>query len=150
MAVPKELGPVEYVVIHFENGKFDGQGLLELVDLQQAGTIRVLDLVFIRRAMDGALTFLDYEDLDAMVDLEGAEPESVLVSLLSESDARKLAEDLEPGHAIGVVVFEDTWAIALQEAVGRAGGQIVEASRVPKDAVDAALAYAAEQEEVVG
>jgi hypothetical protein len=147
VGIPTELGPVEYLVIGFENGKFDGSALAELGTLQERGIIRVLDMMFVSRNDDGSIVWMDYDDADGM---DAGVIGSDLVSLLSEDDANELAVDLEPGQAIGVLVFEDTWALKLQERLGAAGGRLLEASRVPKDAVDAALAYAAQESEEVG
>lgn len=150
MAVPTELGPVEYIVVKFENGKFEGNALKELVSLQERGIIRVLDLMFISRDADGQVAWLDYDGLVPEGELvAGIFPEE-MVGLLSERDVDELALGLEPGEALGVLVFEDTWATDLQAAMRGAGGRLVEASRVPKDAVDAALAYVEQQMEEVG
>lgn len=147
MGIPTELGPVEYIVIGFENGKFDGSAAAEVASLQEQGIIRVLDMMFISRNEDGSISWIDY---DGATDLEVGVVDSDLVSLLSEDDANELAVDLQPGQAIAVLVFEDTWAVRLQERLAAAGGQLLEASRIPKEAVDAAIAYAVEEIEEVG
>jgi len=146
MAIPTELGPVEYVVVEFENGQFDGSGLQELARLQDEGIIRVLDLMFISKDADGGVQWLDYDGLtEAGAELGVISADQL--ALLSEGDAQELAADLEPGDAIAVLVFEDTWALRLQQAVGKAGGRLAEASRVPREAIEAALAYAGEIEQ---
>ena len=150
MGIPTALGPVEYIVIHFENGKFDGSAIEELVSLQDQGIIRVLDLMFVHRGGDGSITWLDYDAADSAAGLEVGVLGGDLVALLSEDDALSLGADLEPGEAIAVLVFEDTWAVTLQSKLSGAGGRLIEASRVPKDTVDAALAFAAEESEEVG
>ena len=147
MGIPTELGPVEYLVIGFENGKFDGSAMVEIASLQEQGIIRVLDLMFINRNEDGSISWIDYDGAD---DLAVGVIGSDLVGLLSEDDASELAVDLLPGQAIAVLVFEDTWALRLQERLAAAGGQLLEASRIPREAVDAALAYAAQEIEEVG
>ena len=150
MGIPAELGPVEYIVVEFENGTFDGSALAELASLQDRGVIRVLDLLFIHREQDGAVAWLDYDGVAPDGDLEVGSLGADMVELLSEADAAELGADLAPGQALAVLVFEDTWAVTLQQRLGNAGGRLVEASRVPKDAVDAALAYAAQETEEVG
>ena len=44
-----ETGPVDYLVVEFPGNRMKGEALARLVDLVDAGTIRVLDLVFVRR-----------------------------------------------------------------------------------------------------
>ena len=149
MAIPTELGPVEYIVVHFENAVFDGSGLAELVSLQDRGIIRVLDLMVVSRGEDGSLAWIDYDSAAASGIDAGFITED-LVGILSEEDALSLAVDLPPGEALAILVFEDTWAVKLQERLGAAGGRLIEASRIPKDAVDAALAFAAEEAEEIG
>ena len=147
MGIPTELGPVEYLVIGFENGKFDGSAAAEIGALQEQGIIRVLDMMFISRNEDGSISWIDYDGAD---DLAVGVIGSDLVGLLSEDDASELAVDLLPGQAIAVLVFEDTWALKLQERLAAAGGQLLEASRIPREAIDAAFAYAAQEIEEVG
>ena len=147
MGILTELGPVEYLVIGFENGKFDGSAATEIGSMQDRGIIRVLDLMFISRNQDGSISWIDYDGAD---DLDIGVIGSDLVSLLSEDDASELAVDLQPGQAIAVLVFEDTWAVTLQERLAAAGGRLLEASRVPREAVNAAIAYAAQEIEEVG
>ena len=132
MGIPTELGPVEYIVVEFENGTFDGSALAELVSLQERGIIRVLDLMFIYRAPDGSVSWLDYDGVQPGGGLEVGSLGSDMVDLLSEADAAELGNDLEPGQALAVLVFEDTWAVELQQKLGNNGGRLIEASRVPK------------------
>lgn len=146
MAFPTELGPVEYLVIGFENGKFDGSAVAEISSLQEQGIIRVLDMMFISRNEDGSIAWMDYDGAD---ELEFGVIGGDLVAILSEDDANELAVDLQPGEAIAVLVFEDTWAVKLQESLAAAGGRLLEASRIPREAVDAAMAYAIEEIEEV-
>ena len=150
MAIPTELGPVEYIVVHFENAVFDGSGLAELVSLQDRGIIRVLDLMLVSRGEDGTLAWIDYDSSDESGGIDVGIATDDLVGILSEDDALALAVDLAPGEALAVLVIEDTWAVKLQERLGAAGGRLIEASRIPIDAVDAALAFAAEEAEEIG
>jgi hypothetical protein len=150
VAIPTELGPVEYIVVHFENAVFDGSGLAELVSLQDRGIIRVLDLMFVSRGEDGSIAWLDYDSAAESNVIDAGLITDDLMGILSEEDALALAEELQPGEALAILVFEDTWAVKLQERLGASGGRLIEASRIPKDAIDAALAYAAEEAEEIG
>jgi len=53
------LGPIEIVVIGFESGTFTGDTGLELRKLVDAGTIRIVDGVCVRRLGDGDLAFVE-------------------------------------------------------------------------------------------
>lgn len=45
-----EIGPLEYVVLGFEDDQFTNTVLPELNAIQEAGLIRIVDLVFVHTA----------------------------------------------------------------------------------------------------
>ena len=49
------LGPVDWIVVEFPGAKFDGSVLPELLDLEERGIIRVLDLVVLKKDADGTI-----------------------------------------------------------------------------------------------
>src|SRR5689334_2941446 len=49
-----DMGPVDYVVIEFPGNRMTGNGLPMLVDLVDRGIIRIFDLVFVRKDLDGS------------------------------------------------------------------------------------------------
>ena len=49
------LGPISYLIVEFPGNKMTGEGLAALVDLVDAGTIRILDLEFVARGDDGSI-----------------------------------------------------------------------------------------------
>src|SRR5687768_5517012 len=111
-----EIGPVQLVAVGFPPGaKFEGRIMAELARLEQSGTIRILDLLFVHKdAESGDLVALDYqgEELGAIVgallgfEFEGdegaatadASPESHAFGL-SQEQITGMAEGLEPGQA---------------------------------------------------
>ena len=62
MAAEPEVGPVDYLVIEFPGSRLTGEGLPLLVDLVDRGIIRILDLVFIKKQLDGTITGLALDD----------------------------------------------------------------------------------------
>ena len=60
----EEIGPIDYVVVEFPGNKMTGEGLPLLVDLVDAGIIRLLDLVFVTRELDGSVKALEITDFD--------------------------------------------------------------------------------------
>jgi hypothetical protein len=140
-----ELGPVEYLVVHFEGGRFNGEILAELGELEKKKIVRVLDMLFIKRDADGAVEWLEY---DALAEDERASMgflDAGMLGLLSEEDALFVAEELPPSTAAGLLVLEDLWAKDLAAAIRKAGGSMVEADRVPMVVVEEAMAYLEEQ-----
>ena len=133
-----ELGPVDWIVVEFPGSRFRGEIAPILDDLTERGTIRVLDLLLIRKAEDGALDFFELSDLDEdeMGSLRAYETE--LATLLSEDDVIAAAAAVEPGSTAALLVWENRWAAPFGSAVRRAGGQLVASGRIPVQALLAA------------
>jgi hypothetical protein len=134
-----QMGPIDCVVIAFPDGQPKGEAAPLLMDLVDRGIIRILDLMFIRKAADGSVAGLEISDLDQ----EGA-GEFVLFAgassgLLTDEDRQEAAEVLEPDSAAAVIVFENRWAAPFARAMRKAGGQLVAFDRIPVQAVLAAL-----------
>ncbi len=51
-----DIGPLEYVVLGFENGQFTSVVLPELNAIQEPGLIRVVDLLFVSKDALGYCT----------------------------------------------------------------------------------------------
>ncbi|WP_166847960.1 DUF6325 family protein [Isoptericola sp. BMS4] len=125
--------PVELVLIEFPRSEFKGEIVAELSRLVDAGTIDVLDALLIRKDTDGSVEWLEATDGgdDELARIVG-EP----AGLLAADDVDAVAEDLAPGSAVGMLVFEHTWARGLGSAVRGAGGRVVDWTRVPAEAID--------------
>jgi hypothetical protein len=126
--------------VGFEGNQFDGSILLELSKAVDAGIIRVVDLVFVIKDMDGSVTIGEYEDQpaglkDALASLEVASGEP----LFTEDDITKVAAQLEDDTAAAVLVLEHLWAKGLKKAIVNAGGMIIAEGRIhPETAEEAA------------
>ena len=59
-----DLGPIDYLVVEFPGARLTGEALPLLLDLVDRGIIRILDLVFIRKDLDGSVVMLEIADLD--------------------------------------------------------------------------------------
>ncbi|WP_062079246.1 DUF6325 family protein [Demequina globuliformis] len=134
------LGPIEIVVIGFESGKFNGAIVSELNSLVEAGTISVIDGVFVRRDSEDDLTYLELDQLND--DEEASKLADVLDrvdGLVSEEDVEELASELPVGGAAAMLVFEHTWIKPLRDAITTAGGELVDTIRVPGPVVQEVL-----------
>ena len=128
------IGPVEYVIIGFPGNQFKGEIIPALADLVDGGTVRILDLVFVMKDIEGNITTAEYEDLPGMDDLDGDAD-----GLFNEDDLLVAAERLEPNSSGLLIVWEDTWATPLAVAIRGAGGVIVAGERIPHEIVEAAF-----------
>ncbi|WP_278234553.1 DUF6325 family protein [Isoptericola sp. AK164] len=138
----KVTAPVELLLVEFPHTEFTGEILAELTRLQDAGTINVLDALAIRRDLDGDVEWLEAVDAGSELgDLVG-EP----AGLLAEDDVDAIAEDLAPGSAVGMLVFEHTWATGLAGAVRDAGGRLIDMTTVPAAAIEELAAALSEED----
>ena len=58
------MGPISYLIVEFPGSKMTGEGFPILVDLVDRGLIRILDLRFVRRDMDGSMRAIELRDID--------------------------------------------------------------------------------------
>ena len=137
--VVDELGPVDWIVVEFPGSRFNGQIAPVLTDLVERGTVRILDLLLIRKDSDGALEFFELGEADDSEVGQLRAYEGALAMVLSEQDVQAVAEAVEPGSTAALLVWENTWAAPFASAVRHAGGQLVASGRIPVQALLAAL-----------
>jgi hypothetical protein len=135
-----ELGPIDYLIVEFPADRTpDGSALPHLVDLVDRGIIRVLDLMFIRRELDGSTTGLDISDVDMDGELDVTLFAEAASGLLDEGDLSEAGSALEPGCTAAVLVYENRWAAPFATALRRNGAQLVANGRIPVQAILASL-----------
>ena len=135
------LGPVDYLVVEFPAAKanFSGEMATELRSLVDRELIRVLDLLLLRKDLDGSVEAAELNELDASDVGELLALEADLAMLLAEEDVEAIGEALEPGSIAAVLVYENSWAVPFASAVRRSGGQLVANGRIPTQALLAAV-----------
>lgn len=141
-----DLGPVEYLVISFPGNKFTGEMAPALASLVDRGLVRILDLVLATKDEDGSVTVLEIDDLEDTLGLDELEGESG--GLMSDEDVLELAEDLAPNSSAVFLLWEDTWAAELAQAVRGSGGEVVAGGRVPRELIEAVLEAVEESEDM--
>jgi hypothetical protein len=133
-----DIGPLQIVALDFRHGSdFAGRILAELGVLELSGTIRVLDVLFVRKDQEtGDLVALDDqgEDLGAICgSLLGFSfehnprlaPQSSVIGPsrgYSVKQIEAIGAGLQPGHSAGFVLLEHSWAKRFKVAVAEAGG----------------------------
>jgi hypothetical protein len=135
------LGPVDYLVVEFPAGKADFSGAMaaELEALVARGLVRVLDLLLIRKDLDGSVEVDELRDVDESDIGQLRTVEAELAMLLAAEDVDAISMALEPGSVAAVLVYENSWAAAFASAVRRSGGQLVANGRIPTQALLAAV-----------
>jgi hypothetical protein len=135
-----EIGPVQVLAIGFgPDARFEGRVLEELGHLDGLGTIRVLDLLFVRKdpetgdllaldvqgenlgAIAGALLGFDFEPDGDRAPVPPPQAAQGVFGL-SKEDLEAMAASLPPGQALGVLLIEHVWARDLKRSIRDAGG----------------------------
>jgi len=135
-----ELGPIDIVVIAYPaDAPMTGEAAPLLVDLVERGIIRVLDVLFVTKNEDGTFSGFDARDLTDKGVGDFAVFEGASSGLLGDDDAAKVADEIEPGSAAVMIVYENRWAAPFIAAVRRNGGEAVAFERIPVQALIDAL-----------
>jgi hypothetical protein len=134
-----DVGPIDYLAVEFPGGRLTGDGLAALVDLTDRGIIRILDLVVAQVDGDGSFTVVELTDLDGDGELDLAIFEGARSGLLDEEDLAQSAALVEAGNAVGVIVYENTWAGPFVTAMRNAGAEVIASGRIPAEDVIAVL-----------
>ncbi|HET6752925.1 MAG TPA: DUF6325 family protein [Jiangellaceae bacterium] len=135
----EQMGPIDYLVVEFPGSRMTGEGLSLLVDLVDRGVIRILDLVFVKKELDGSMKGMAITDLDHDGKLDLAVFEGASSGLLDEDDIADAGGVLEPGSSAGILVYENVWAAPFATALRRGGAQLVASGRIPVQALLAAI-----------
>lgn len=134
---PETVGPVDVAVVLFEGNQFNGDVAPAIAELQQDGTVRIIDLAFLTKDADGNAAFVEVQDAEIADAFEGI-TESQL-DMLSDEDLMGLADGLDTNSSALVIVWENTWASRLASAIRGSGGELISYFRIPREAVVEAI-----------
>lgn len=135
----QSMGPIGYLIVEFPGNKMTGEGFPALVDLVDRGLIRILDLRFVRRELDGSMLALELSDIDGDGQFDLAVFEGVSSGILDQEDLVEGASVIEPGSSAAILIYENRWATQFVDALRRSEAQLVAAGFIPQDEILAAL-----------
>jgi uncharacterized membrane protein len=164
------IGPVQLIVLGFQNPDFHGEIIEELERLRMSDTIRVIDALAVYKHADGELEATHLSNLtdDEAVELgsvvgalvglgfdgevgaaagalAGAESAADGISAFSDEEAWDILEEIPNDSAAALVLLEHHWAVGLRDAVTRAGGYRVSDGFIsPLDLIGVGLVTAQE------
>ena len=133
------MGPISYLIVEFPGSKMTGEGFPILLDLVDRGVIRILDLRFVRRAMDGSIRAVELRDIDRDGQFDLAKFEGASSGLLDDTDIADARSVIEPGSSAGILIFENRWAAPFTQALRRGDAELVAAGYIPQDTIAASL-----------
>lgn len=132
------IGPVDVAVIAFDGNQFNGDVAPALAELHDSGTVRVIDVAFVRKEADGTTSFVEVGDADVAEAFERVN--NTQFDLLSDEDLTEIAEGLEPSSSALVIVWENSWLARFATAVRESNGSVLALERIPRDSVLRAVA----------
>lgn len=142
----ENLGPIQMLTLAFPGNRFTGEILPELDRLKSHGTVRVIDMLLVRKDAQGNVfvataSDLDFEEatalgsyLGALAGFEAAGPAGVERGAIAgaaeladghifdEDDIFRVTQALDPNTTAVMILLEHTWARTLLDAVARAQG----------------------------
>lgn len=128
--------PLEYALIAFENAEPTGKIVPELLDLAQRGIVRFVDIVFIHKEEDGAIRTVELNDLDDKTYEMFVPMGEHVASLFTNDDLEIAAAKLPNKSAALLLLWENLWVANLRQAVGDAGGYLVERAQIAPEIVE--------------
>ncbi|HJS20138.1 MAG TPA: DUF6325 family protein [Anaerolineales bacterium] len=140
-------GPIDFVVLEFQNDKLKGEIMPALLDLIENKIVKVIDLVIIQKDKDGKHEAIELQELDSET-LAIYDPLNAEISgLIQVEDVDAIAEQMANDTTAAALLFENLWAIKFKEAVLNANGKVLEQVRLSHEDVEEALAKIAGVEE---
>ena len=165
------IGPVQLLVVSFEEPEFRGEIIEEFRRLRDSDVIRLIDALVVQKDLDGNLEAVQWSDLSIEESEEFGATVGALLGLgmagdagmaagviagaeagadghvIDESQVWNVADTIEPGGAAAIALIEHLWAGPLRDAIARAGGVPVSDAWVhPLDLVEIGLLAADELE----
>jgi hypothetical protein len=134
---PNTIGPVDIALVVFEGNDFSGDVAPALAELNDSGTVHIIDLAFVSKDAQGNTTVLEVEDADVADAFAGLTGDQL--DLLNDEDLDLMAADLEPDTSALVIVWENSWMARVGAAVRESGGYLAGMTRIPAEVVAAAI-----------
>ena len=111
-------------------------GVLDaILDLADAGTVRLLDLVYVTRAETGEIDWIELDEAG----IEIGEIDLAASGIASHEDLEELSGRLPLGTSALLLVVELTWAKHLASRLFEADGFVVDSVRIPAPVVNAVV-----------
>jgi len=128
--------PLEYALVEFEDGKFTGKIVPELLNLAQRQIVRFVDIVFIEKDENGESYAVELNDLDPELYEMFVPMGEHVSSLFTTEDLEIAASKLSANSAAMLFLWENLWLANLGQAMLDAGGRLVERRQIAPEVVE--------------
>ena len=128
--------PLEYALIAFEDAKFSGKIVPELLDLAERGIVRYVDIAFIQKEADGTTQTLELNDLDPELYEMFVPMGEHVSSMFTNDDLEIAASRLPEGSAAMLILWENLWVAGLAGAIASSGGELLERMQIAPEVVE--------------
>jgi hypothetical protein len=137
-------GPIDLIALEFKGNKFDREVITSMADLVAEETIRILDLVILRKDARGKVDVQELQELTP-ADLQLLEPLKAEISgMITVDDIQIVGKKLKENTTAAIMLFENLWAIRLRQDVFDGGGRLVMHEHISTDVVAEAIKDLAE------
>jgi len=127
------LGPVQLLVCGFDpQAEMRGEILAELCRLSDAGTIRVLDVIVVRKEDDDTVSVVESNDGGSVVAVltglhgdEEAGDAPAEYGDVDDADVWFPLDEIPTGSTAALALIEHRWALGLKQALRGTGGALL-------------------------
>jgi len=130
------LGPLEYTVIGFDGNRFNGEIAREIEKVVEKRIIRLVDVVFVTKDIDGAVTVVEIDNKDDKRFADFAPMLGDLMGLLTPEDIEQLADALPNNTSALILLFEHRWAEKIKDAIAGAGGFLISRTTIAPEVLE--------------
>ncbi len=140
------LGPVEFMVIEFPDGKVAGEGFSHVISLVDSGQILVLDLEFVAKSADGEVSLVEADTLGIVDGVDLAAFGGASSHLIDDDDINDAGALIEPGSISAILVYEVLTVLPLIATWERGGARLAATGSIEFEDLDAAIDAAEKKE----
>jgi hypothetical protein len=133
------VGPVDFIVIAFPGNNFKGEIIPAIQELVDGGTIKIIDVLFAYKEGDEDVRVLELQEIPSEVFQRFDPVVAEVTGLITENDIRSLSAGLPADTSIALLLFENTWARKVGDAIQNADGQVIMFERIPRPVVQSLL-----------
>jgi hypothetical protein len=132
---PISVGPVDFLALTFPGNHFRGEIIPAIQELVDAGTIRVIDILFAVKVGDEDVRVLELQEIPSDVFARFDPVVGEITGLLTPGDITHLSVGMEPDSTMALLLFENTWARKVGDAIQAADGEVILFERIPRPVV---------------